>query len=181
MKNSIPQDSIPILRTFLELLSMTRALKFCGLLILNVLVAVLGTAFLESAIANLYHPASISGVVLKTWCLSLLSAGLIGFLMWRTWRTSATKWTWLLSSIWFGLRAMTLLTRGSLWAQFSGAGCQNGTHDPGCLNFFVFTIPFIRGLSYSIGAYLSSLVSSHSAQSKGEPLEPTAIAPPTGQ
>jgi hypothetical protein len=158
-----------------------RALKFCGLLTVNVCVAVFGTAVLESAVGSWHHPASISGVVLKTWFLSVLCAAAIGSSMWRAWGTSATKWTWLLPSIWFGLRAMTLLTRGSLWAQFSGAGCQNGMHDPGCLNFFVFTIPFIRGLSYSVGAYLLSLVSSHRVQSKDEPLERKAIAPPSGQ
>ena len=159
---------------------MTRALRFCGLLILNVCVAVFGTGVLESAIGNWYHPGSVSGIVLKTWCLSVLCAAAIGFSMWRTWTASATKWTWLLPSIWFVLRAMTLLTRGRLWAGLSGAGCQNGTHDPGCLNFFVFTIPFVRGLAYSVGAYLSSLVSAHGAQSK-ESLERTAIAPPPVQ
>ena len=28
----------------------------------------------------------------------------------------------------------------------------------GCRNFFVFTIPFVRGVLYSVGAYFSSLV-----------------------
>src|SRR5260370_27274622 len=120
---------------------MTRALKFCGLLILNVLVAVFGTAILESAIWRFYHPSSISGVVWKEWSLSLLCAGLIGFLMWRTWRSGVTKWTWLLPSIWFGFRFIpALFAAGSSWAQLSGSGCENGSRDFGCRTFFVFTI-----------------------------------------
>jgi hypothetical protein len=156
----------------------TRALRFCGLLILNVLAAVFGTGFLESAIGTLYHPATISGIVLKAWCLSVLCAALIGLLMWRTWRTSATKWAWLLPGMWFGFRTVTLIAHGRLWAQLSGVGCENGVHDIGCQNFFVFTIPSIRGLSYSIGACLCSLVSSHNVGSTNLPSERAAITPP---
>lgn len=73
-----------------------RSLKFGAILILNVCVAVLGTAALEAEIGGAIHPRSISALLWKWWTLDLLCAALIGFLMWKTWKTEASKWTWTL-------------------------------------------------------------------------------------
>jgi hypothetical protein len=145
-----------------------RSLKFGAILILNVCVAVLGTAALEAEIGGAIHPRSITGLLWKWWTLDLLCAALIGFLMWRTWKTEASKWTWTLPAVLFGLRftfafllreQQSVLHEGDLWSQFSGADCKSGWRPgSGCVNFFAFTAPFVRGISFSVGAYLASKV-----------------------
>jgi hypothetical protein len=42
-----------------------------------------------------------------------------------------------------------------VWYQFSGLGCGNGIRALECRNFFLFTVPFIRGVAYSFGAFIS--------------------------
>jgi hypothetical protein len=151
-----------------------RVIRFGGILILNICVALLATAALETEIGGIFHPHSIAGVLWKFWSLDLLSPAIVGFFMWRTWKTEATKWAWALPAFWFGLRFIVALSsRGnqsvlwneSVWSHFSGADCANGVPSSGCTNFFVFTVPFVRGVSYSIGAYFSSMVSHRTPQS----------------
>jgi hypothetical protein len=145
-----------------------RALRFGGVLLLNTCVAVVGTSALAAEIGGALHPHSFSGILWKLWGLDVLCALLIGFFMWRTRKTEATKWTWTLPALWFCLRFIPALTfRGhqtvfgsvGVWSQLSGVGCENGVRALGCLNLFVFTLPFISGVSYSIGACFSSMVS----------------------
>lgn len=144
-----------------------RSLRFSGILILNVFVAVLGTAALEREIGSVIHPTSIDGLLGKWWSLDFSCAALIGFLVWRRWNSEASKWTWAVPAVWFGFKLVLLLMSREqqsvlvaghgIWYQFSGADCQNGFHaGSGCVNYWVFTAPLFRGLSYSIGAYLSS-------------------------
>src|SRR6266704_3953800 len=84
-------------------LSNATALKFCGALILNTFVAIIGAAVLETGVGKAFHPQSIAAILWKEWSLSVLLATLIGFGMWRTLRTRASKWTWILPSLWFGM------------------------------------------------------------------------------
>ncbi|SRR6266567_5457948 len=149
---------------------MLRALKFFGLLVVHVVVALIGTAILETAIGKVFPAHSLVAVLWKEWILSVACAAFIGFGMWRTWRSDLAKWAWLLTTVWFGLRLILAIGSGAVWFQFSGSGCGNGIRSVECQNFFVFTIPFIRGVSYSLGAYVSSLV--HNAQSPAESIVP---------
>ena len=145
---------------------MSRALKFCGILILHLLVALFGTGVLESTIGALFHPHSLGAVLWKMWILSPLCAAVIGFYMWRTWRTPAAVWVWVLPGLWFALLFIPALVAGAsrgvlgegVWREFSGSACADGVHSLGCLKFFVGTIPLVCGVAYSIGAYVSSLV-----------------------
>ena len=138
---------------------MLRALKFTGLLIVNVGVALVGTAIIDTAEGKLLPTQSLGGILWKEWILSIICAASIGFGVWRTWRTAVAKWTWVIPTAWFGIRLFFAIGSGQLWSQFSGTGCADGINSIECRNFFVFTIPLIRGVSYSGGAYMSSLVS----------------------
>jgi hypothetical protein len=148
-------------RNFLQLL------KFSGVLIFNVFVAVLGTAALEAEIGSVVHPRSIVGLLWKWWSLDLSCAAPIGFLVWKRWKARASMWTWTVPAVWFGVGLVfVLISReqhsvlvggDGIWSQFSGVDCQNGYRaGSGCVNFWAFTAPFVRSVSYSIGAYLSS-------------------------
>lgn len=156
---------------------MPRALKFCGLLILNTLTALIGTAVLETSLGKVFRPHSLATFLWKEWSLSIFCAALIGFFMWRTWKTSATKWVWVIPSLWFAMKFVPDLfvykRQSILIAQFSGSGCNGGRDAFGCRVFLLFTIPFVRSISYSLGAYCSSLVSPSQSQS---PTEPSALA-----
>lgn len=78
---------------------MLRSLKFCGALILNTIVALIGTAVLESTIGKAFRSQTLAAVLWKEWTLSLLCAAFVGFFIWRTWRVSAAMRVWVLPSI----------------------------------------------------------------------------------
>jgi len=157
---------------------MPKALRFCVWLILHTIVAIFGTAVLDTAFGKAFHPHSLAAILWKEWILSLVCATFIGFFMWRTWRVSAAMWVWILPCLWFALRFLpallgsqshsALIGRG-LSEQFSGAACEGGTRALGCINFFVFTIPFVRGVSYSAGAFLASQVIKPESQPANSP------------
>lgn len=132
-----------------------RALRFFGLLLLNVLVAVIGTAILEATIGKAIPAHTVAAVFWKETIVSIICASLIGFGMWRTWRSEAAKWTWVLALLWFAFGALALAGRGvfgPLWVR-SGADVASEMR-----SFFAFTLPLIRTAAYSVGAYISSLV-----------------------
>ena len=142
--------------------------KFVLFILVNVLIALIGTAVSETAIGSFFHPHSLSGVLWKEYALSMSCAVLLGFAVRRVWKTSAAKWTWMLPSLWFLIRVVPVLRatgspsvlahHNGISYQFSGLGCENGSGALECRNFFVFTIPFIRAVAYSIGAGLSALL-----------------------
>ena len=132
---------------------MPRALRFCVFLILQVLVAVIGTAIIEHTLWKAIPARSVTAIVRKEWILSVLCAASIGFSMRLAWRNDVARWVWVLPALWFGFRVV--FSGGS---SFSGSGCVNGSRSLGCENFFVFTIPFIRGTFYSLGAWVASLL-----------------------
>ena len=143
---------------YLENLTMLGALKFFGLLLVNIIVAVIGTAILTTAIGKAFHAHSLGAILWREWSLSIGCAAAMGFGMWHTWRSDVAFWTWVLPAVWFGAKFMLAIGQGSLLFQFSGEACANGVRPIGCINFFAFTIPFIRSVFYSIGAYASSVV-----------------------
>ena len=78
---------------------MPRALKFFGFLVINVVVALIGTAIVDSTIGKVFPAHSLVTVLWKEWILSIVCAVFIGFGMWRTWRSDAAKWTWVLPAV----------------------------------------------------------------------------------
>jgi hypothetical protein len=149
---------------------MLRTLKFSGLLVVNVILALIGTAILNTPIGKVFPANSVVAVLWKEWILSIACAALIGFCMQRIWRNDVGKWTWILPALWFGIGFFLTIGTGAMFFQFSGTGCANGIRPVECRNFFVFAIPFIRGVSYSLGAYVSSLI--HGAHSPAESMMP---------
>jgi hypothetical protein len=146
---------------------LTRNAIFALALILNMCIALFVTAVLETGLGKTFQPHSLAAILWKWWILDFLCATGSGFSIYQIWKTNAAKWTWILPAIWFGLRFVSVAFSASnqsisgepsLWSQFSGAECISASHGLGCWNFFLFTLPLVRGVSYSVGAYLSEQI-----------------------
>ena len=137
---------------------MLRALKFSGFILLNLIVAVIGTAVLDTAVRATIPSHSIPAVIWKEVIFSIICGAFIGFGMWRTWRNSAAKWTWVLPVIWFAFGYLTIVGRGDVFGRLSAFGSGSSLSAPDVRSFFAFTVPLIRAASYSVGAYISSLL-----------------------
>src|SRR5580698_2961657 len=131
-------------------------LRFLGLLLLNVLVAVIGTAIVDTGIRRAIPSHTIVAVLWKETALSLVCAALIGFGMWWRWRSEAAKWTWIVPLVWFGFGAVTVAGRGIFGPLFISSSSNFGAAE--IRSFFAFTIPLVRAVSYSVGVYISSFV-----------------------
>ncbi len=138
--------------------AMLRYLKFCGFLLINLVVAVIGTAILDTAVRRVIPSHTVSAIVWKEIILSIVCAAFIGFSMWRTWRSSAAKWTWVPAALWFVFGYLTIAGNANVWGRLSGFSSGSVLSAPDVRTFFAFTVPLIRAISYSLGAYISSLV-----------------------
>ncbi len=136
-----------------------------GWFLLNTAAAVLAPAILESPFYHLIPAHSGRSVILKAWCLSVLFAAVIGFFAFRKWRNSTASLAWVLPILWFSFGVLATSSTPhasleSLWFRFSGIECAKNFMTLDCRAFFVFTISLIRGVSYSLGAWLAAY-SSH--------------------
>lgn len=135
-----------------------RALKLGGLLLVNLAVAVIGTTTLENALWRVIPSHSVTAIVWKEFIFSIVCAAFLGFVVWRNWKYSAAKWTWVLPALWFAFGYLTIAGHGDVWGRLSGLGSGSVLSAPDARSFFLFTVPLVRTVSYSVGAYLSSLL-----------------------
>jgi hypothetical protein len=135
-----------------------RAAQLVASIILNLLAILIGTAVLSSVLGRgLWHLHTIKALLLVSYSYDAIAAFCLGFLIYRQFKTTTAKWIWILPAAWFLFRVFTLLGGStSLWSELSGVGCANGLHTSGCVNWFLFTTPFVRSIFYSIGAWLCS-------------------------
>lgn len=136
---------------------MLRRLKFIGLVLINIIVALIGTAVLATAVFSAIPSHTIPALFWKESILSVIFAGSIGFGMWRTWRDSAARWTWVLPAAWFVLGL--LVTLNNVLRRRSALDSGPNFRAAEVENFFImFAVPLIRCTAYSVGAYISSRV-----------------------
>jgi hypothetical protein len=138
-------------------------LKFAGFILLNLIVAVIGTAVLDTPVRRMLPSHSIAAVIWKEVVLSIICAGLIGFGMWRIWPNSSAKWTWVLPAISFAAGYLAVVGRGDVFGRLSDFGSGTSLSAADVRGFFAFTVPLIRAASYSAGAYLAALPRAHHA------------------
>jgi hypothetical protein len=133
---------------------LTRAAKSVAVILGHTVVAVIGTAIISTSLGKLFHATSGGGVIRKEWILSLICAAAIGLMMYRTWRSRLGVWAWVLPSALFALGVLAVYPSGNYWYQLSGSGCASTVSLAECRYFFVFTVPFIRSIAYSVGTLL---------------------------
>lgn len=134
-------------------------LKSLGWLVVHTLIALLGTAIVSTPFMKLIRPHSIFTILAKEYLIGCTCAFILGVALQHKWWTPVAKWTWCVPTIWLALRVVSVTTfvgpHVSLWSQFSGSGCSFGFRNVGCRNWFLFTIPFVRCVSYSLGSCVS--------------------------
>lgn len=139
---------------------MIRALKFCTFVVINLAIAVIGTAILDHGLWKAIPPPShtIAGVMWKESLLSVVCAVGLGFSVWRVWRSSSTKYTWIPATAWFVIGFVATARHSDVLGRVFpfGSGADIGPAE--IRSFFAFTVPLIRSVSYAVGSYLSSLL-----------------------
>jgi hypothetical protein len=137
--------------------------RAAGVFVLDLIGAVIVPAMLEETVWRIIPVHSPQAVITKEWCLDLTVAAFMGFMMYRTWRSATSKWAWALPALWFAFRAVPYSARvhasvlsenQSFFHQFFGGSCASQEMD--CRNFFSFSVPLIRSISYSLAALFAS-------------------------
>jgi hypothetical protein len=129
--------------------------------LLNVVVALFGTAVVATPLSRLFHPHTITDVLVRAYTISAVVAFVLGFFVYRQWKPSMARWVGLGGLCWFLLGALLSVGRSSLWDQMSGTACESGLEAIGCRKWFVFTLPALRTVLYSFGAWLCWRVAAH--------------------
>jgi hypothetical protein len=131
-------------------------LRRLGVFLLNIVTAIFGTAIVTSPFAFVLRPHTIQAVLLKGYVASAVLAALIGFFIYRRWGSGSAKWVAVVGVCWFAFRLLTLMGGGvsGMWPEMSGMGCVNGVRNLACMNWLVFTLPALRLIFYSLGAWI---------------------------
>jgi len=135
---------------------MLRTVRFVAILLLNALVALFGTAMVQSPFAHLFRLHSINQIVLRSYLLDAAGAFFLGYIVYRSWQPVAAKWVWLVGTCWLAYRLALMVGYGqySIWTTFSGVDCNNGLTAAGCENWIQVTIPALHLSAYSFGSIL---------------------------
>ena len=88
-------------------------------------------------------------------------AFLLGYIVTRKWRRAESRYVWIPVVVWFAQRSVAFWFENrdlgvlhgyhSIFWEMSGVGCSS---DRGaCIDWIVYTLPLLRGVFYSAGAY----------------------------
>jgi len=142
-----------------------RLIRTGGMLLANLFLAVLGTVVLVSPLERFAALPRISQLILRDETMNSAASFGLGYFAYQKWRPAPAKWVWLAGLCWFGQRAFRIWleqrTSGSVMYQghtvyweMSGSGC--GLDALSCRNWALYTIPLLRALFYSAGAFCCS-------------------------
>ena len=144
-----------------------KLLRLLGAFVLNLVLAIFGTAIVESSIwsawSHIGRARSISAIEAREWFLSLTIAVVLGIVVGKRWSKTAV-WIWTLPVTFFALGVLlygarlnsSVLVGGGYAEHFLAPNCLVNTYD--CGDFFLFTIPAARAVAYSLAALLASYV-----------------------
>jgi len=151
-----------------------KLLQAAGALVLNLAIAIVGTAVIESPIwrvwSQMERTRSVSRIEAREWFLGLTIAALLGFFVGRR-RATTAIWVWTVPVAFFGLGALMYITGphsvlandGGFASHFFAPKCFDNTC--GWRDFFTFTVPAARTLVYSVGTKVSLHLQSRKTKS----------------
>ncbi len=150
----------------------SRVAKRIGELLSNTLAALLVPTLFPIGIFHLSRFHSLPVILWANLAVSVVIAGLTGWSVYQRFESTMAKWVWVVPSLAFGAVLNMFLNTGlrGAWSQLSGSACIDSPNIRCFLPFFDVTLPFVRGIMYSIGAYAASLYPSglHSAARTGD-------------
>jgi len=133
-------------------------------------VAIFSPAVLQIPVYSLWHPAfrSVSGTVIREFTMSCVIAGIAGIMLRHFEPFRVAGWIWILPCGWFlvgvflrwsSMKSGSVLDESMvshhlvrLWRDFALGDCIDCVNYP--LDAVVFTVPFLRGTSFSLGALI---------------------------
>ena len=133
---------------------MTYWVKFAFSAVLNILIALFGTAVVETPLTHRIPGHSIGQILLRTYVCDTIVAAVLGYFAYRISEAKAAKWVWTAGAGWFLSRVLVSAasTHYLSLSNFSGADCSIGIEAAGCHNWFLFTFPALRLTAFSLGA-----------------------------
>ena len=156
-----------------------------GMFLLHTLIAVLGAAVVESPLHRIIHARTGPDVVLHAIGFSVLLPAVIAYFMFDGLRSSTAKWVWVLPSLLFAFGVLVFsgthtssILGESMWARFSGHTCGVTLQRGPCQYFFIFTIPFVRSISYSTGASIRAATQNAGPEPADVPTGAVSISSP---
>jgi hypothetical protein len=136
-------------------LSARKIFQRCGSVLLNTVFAVLGTAGIEAVVSPIYRPQSGQSAIVKAWILDVTVEAVLGVIVQHSRENPVIRWSWVIPAVAFAARALTYPDSASnIFGHFSGQSCAIELQGAPCTDFFLFTVPLIRGLSYSFASRL---------------------------
>jgi hypothetical protein len=138
--------------------------KRAGSVVINLVIAMFGTAVIENPFSSLIKVHTLLGIFQRAYALNAICGCLLGYFVYRRWQPTAAKWLWTVGVGWIALRAILLLPaehtsvlfpaeHKSIWSALSGSGCTDAAS---CTNALVLTVLALRIATYSAGANLCS-------------------------
>jgi hypothetical protein len=136
--------------------------RVTGVFLVNLVNASIISGILASPLMH-FGRDSIHTAILRDELINALAAFGLGYFVYRTWRSAESKWVWIAGLCWFGQRAIRFwyeqrtfsvihVYQGpSIYWEMSGSGCEFNYQS--CSDFMVYTIPFLRTIFYSLGAF----------------------------
>jgi hypothetical protein len=144
-------------------------LRTGGAFLLNFAVATMGVGILESPFIRYVHlfPVSKASILRGDLLTSALAYG-AGYSVYARWEPISAKWVWLAGLGWLGTLVLLMLDgrHGTIW-EISGTATSLDFHNFSDLDFQNFsnwtgyTLPVLRTLFYSAGAFCSSRITKH--------------------
>lgn len=138
--------------------------KRAGSVVINLVIAMFGTAVIENPFSSLIKVHTLPGIFQRAYALNAIFGCLLGYFVYRRWQPAAAKWLWTIGVGWIALRAILLFPvehtsvlfpceHKSIWSALSGSGCTDAAS---CTNALVLTVLALRIATYSVGANLCS-------------------------
>jgi hypothetical protein len=147
-------------------MSVMKLLRNIGLYLGHLLTALIGTAIITSPIWKLHRPSTVYGCLWQEIITGFTCAGLLGLTAARISKSRMGAWVWVAGTSFFMLHVISTLSNGSqgsvlaavpsMWARIFGFDCLNERYVGRCWNFFKFTVPLVRTVAYSLGAFIAS-------------------------
>jgi hypothetical protein len=123
--------------------------------ILNSAFAVVGPEIIGWPLLQQIPSSSPSEVIAKACVGNPLIAAVLGVLVQKLTQSKVVRWAWPLPllSLAIGLLVRYLSGGAALTARFTGLACTDPIHTwDQCRDFFVFTLPILRAVPYSLAA-----------------------------